>query len=163
MQIWKRDLRDILLRRMITHLASLTSSELLGPGGRSPLVLNARLLESLLDGTRAGTAGELGEGVRGEDEVAVGELLAGDASSGAVNEGAVVVDDLGNDGKLAGRGTVVDEDDTADLDKALESGRLLLRLGLLAFLRFANTTEGGLVVAGHGSARSLGSKRSSRS
>lgn len=115
-------------RTTSTHLASLTGSELLGPGGRSPLVLNTRLLESLLDGTGTGGAGKLGEGVGGEDEVAVGELLAGDASSGAVNEGAVVVDDLGDDGELAGRGTVVDEDDTADLDKALESGRLLLRL-----------------------------------
>lgn len=84
--------------------------------------------------------------------MAVGELLAGDTSRGAVNEGAVVVNDLGNDGELAGRGTVVDEDDTADLDKALESGGLLLRLRMLAPLPRNNR---GLVGTEHGSSRSL--------
>lgn len=61
--------------------------------------------------------------------MAVGEGLAGDRGGGAVNEGTVVVDDLDNDGELAGRGAVVDENDTADLDEALEGGRLRLRMG----------------------------------
>jgi hypothetical protein len=34
----------------------------------------------------------------------------------------VVVNDLGNDRELAGRGAVVDENDAADLDEALEGG-----------------------------------------
>ena len=41
------------------------------------------------------------------------------------NTNPVVVNDLGNDGELAGRGAVVDENDTADLDETLEHGGLL--------------------------------------
>lgn len=36
----------------------------------------------------------------------------------------VVINDLGDDGELAGRRTVVDENDAADLDVALESSIL---------------------------------------
>lgn len=97
----------------MTHLADLASSELLAPARSGPLVGDAGLLERLLDGTGASSAGELGDGVRGKDEVAVGEGLAGD--TGAVDERTVVVNDLGNDRKLAGRGAVVDKDNTANL------------------------------------------------
>lgn len=109
----------------MTHLANLAGGELLGPGRSLPLLRDTRLLESLLDGTRTGGAGELGEGVGGEDEVAVGEGLAGDRGGGALNESAVVVDDLDDHGELAGRGAVVDKNDTADLDETLEGGGLL--------------------------------------
>ena len=41
-----------------------------------------------------------------------------------------MVDDLGNDGELAGRRSFVDQDDTSDLDETLEGrGGLSLRDG----------------------------------
>ena len=39
----------------------------------------------------------------------------------------VVVNDLGDDGELASRGTFVDKNDTADLDEAFEGGWLVLQ------------------------------------
>ena len=48
----------------------------------------------------------------------------------------VVVDDLGDDGELAGGRALVDEDDSADLDESLEGGwLLLLRVSVLLMLR----------------------------
>lgn len=48
----------------------------------------------------------------------------------------VVVDDLGDDGELAGGRALVDEDDSADLDESLEGGwLLLLRVSVLLVLR----------------------------
>jgi hypothetical protein len=36
-----------------------------------------------------------------------------------------VVNDFGNDGELSGERSIVDEDDSADFDESLESGRSL--------------------------------------
>jgi len=49
------------------------------------------------------------------------ERLAGNRGIGSVDQDPLVVDDLDNDGNLALGGTVVDEDDTADLDEAVET------------------------------------------
>ena len=59
---------------------------LLGPGGLLPLLYNSLSIELLLDDTRAGSAGELGETERGKGEVLVGERLAGDTCCRAVDD-----------------------------------------------------------------------------
>jgi hypothetical protein len=43
-----------------------------------------------------------------------------DTSGGSVDEGTAVVNNVDNDSELAGISTVVDKDDTADFDLALE-------------------------------------------
>jgi hypothetical protein len=58
----------------------------LGPRRLVPLGDNLGSVEHLLDGRSTRGAGELLEDVRGEDEAAVGEGLAGDTSRGTINE-----------------------------------------------------------------------------
>ena len=64
----------------------LGSLALLSPRGLLPLGNNLGRVEDLLDGRSTRGAGELLEDVRGEDEAAVGEGLAGDTSRGTVDE-----------------------------------------------------------------------------
>lgn len=60
--------------------------ELLGPSTLLPLLHDTGLLHGLLDRSCTSASGQLGECVGCEDEVAVGEGLAGDGSGGAVDE-----------------------------------------------------------------------------
>lgn len=69
-----------------THLSDLPGGELLGPSAGLPLLQNTGLLERLLDSAGSGTTGELGDGVRGEDEVSVSELLTGDRGGRSVDQ-----------------------------------------------------------------------------
>lgn len=69
-----------------TYLAGSPGGELLGPRARLPLLLNTSLLECLLDGSGSGASGQRGDGVRGEDEVSVGDLLTGDRGGRAVDQ-----------------------------------------------------------------------------
>lgn len=52
-------------------------------------------------------------------------LSASSLASPSLETHSVVVNDLGNDGELSGERSVVDEDDSADLDESLEGGRSL--------------------------------------
>lgn len=137
-------------------LPGIPSGELLGPRRRLPLVSDLRLFERLPDGSSTGSTGKGGDGVRGEDEVTVSDGLTGNRRVGSVDQSLqnemisvryacldgqdlskgsrwthpVVVDDLGDDGELAGRRSFVDQDDTSDLDETLEGrGGLSLRNG----------------------------------
>lgn len=124
-----------------THLPDLPGSQLLSPSALLPLLRNTSLLNSLLEGTGTDTSGKRRNGVRSEDKVSVGESLTGNGGGGAVNESLkemsvvshfrgehlaypVVVDDLNDHGELASRRALVNEDNSANLDKTLE-GRLL--------------------------------------
>lgn len=69
-----------------THLPDLPGSQLLGPSALLPLLQNTGLLNGLLEGTGADSAGKRGDGVGSKDEVSVRKLLAGDRCGGAVNE-----------------------------------------------------------------------------
>jgi len=55
-----------------------------------------------------------------EEEMLVGEGLAGDTGRRTVNDCPVVVDDLRNDGDFSREWAVVKEDNSADLNEALE-------------------------------------------
>lgn len=105
-------------------LPDLPGSQLLSPSALLPLLRNTSLLNSLLEGTGTDTSGKRRNGVRSEDKVSVGESLTGNGGGGAVNESPVVVDDLNDHGELASRRALVNEDNSANLDKTLE-GRLL--------------------------------------
>lgn len=100
----------------------LGSLALLSPRGLLPLGDNLGSVEDLLDGRSTCGTGQLLENVRGEDESSVSEGLAGDTSRGTVDESTVVVNDLDDGSELAGRRSVVNENDATDLDVALESG-----------------------------------------
>lgn len=106
-------------------LPLLPGGELLGPRRRLPLVSDLALLECALDGAGTGRSRQRRDRVRGQDQVTVRESLTRNARRWAIDQCPVVVNDLGNDGELASRRTVVDEDNAADLDEALEGGRSL--------------------------------------
>ena len=100
----------------------LLGGKLLGPAGRLPLGLDLGVGPGLLDGLGAGVAGDL-DGEVGEGDAAVGDDLAADAGDvfGSVDEALVLVDDVDDGGKLAGLGSVVDEDNASNLDVSGEA------------------------------------------
>jgi hypothetical protein len=100
----------------------LDGSPLLCPGRLVPLLYDLLLLHELFHDAGTGSAWEVGEAERGQGEVLVGEGLAWHAGSGTVNNGAVVVDDFGNNSDLASRRTRFEEDNPTNLDETGESG-----------------------------------------
>ncbi len=92
----------------VVHLgASLLDGELLGPAALVPLALKVALSHSRLQGLLAGTTHDVALEV-GEGQPADGHLLTLDAGVGAVDQDAVVVDDVNDDDGLVGLGTIGD-------------------------------------------------------
>lgn len=98
--------------------AELAGGDLLSPGRLGPLVGNTGLLPELGDNTSAGTTGQLGNDDGSEGDVSKSDGLAGDTGLRAVNEDALVVNNLDDSGKLASLGTVVDDNNTANFNKS---------------------------------------------
>lgn len=130
--------------------SELLGGDLLGVGGLGPLGLDAGLLPELGNGAGAGAAGKGGDGKAGEGDVGESERLAGDGSVGGIEQDlnlesahcrvfrrevfrdfadfrgcthALVINDLDDNGQLASRRAVVQEDDAANLDEANKSVR----------------------------------------
>lgn len=115
----------------------LERSALLGPGALVELLLDLVLLPLLRNVTDTGGAGQLGDDDRSEGELGEGNFLTGDGGllGGTINKDlclsaaaflrcslcraayALVVDDLDNGGQTTLVDTLVEEDDTADLDQ----------------------------------------------
>lgn len=70
-------------------LSLLPGGELLGPRRSRPLGGDLGLLKGLPDDTGTGGSGEGSDGVRGEDDVTVGDGLTRDRGVGSVNESLV--------------------------------------------------------------------------
>lgn len=70
----------------MTHLPDLPRRELLCPSTLLPFLHDPGLLHRLLDRSGASAPRQLGKCVRGQDEMTVGEGLAGDGSGGAVDQ-----------------------------------------------------------------------------
>jgi hypothetical protein len=115
----------------------LERSALLGPGALVELLLDLVLLPLLRNVADTGGAGQLGDDDGGEGELGEGDFLTGDGGllGGTINKDlclsaadflrcllrraayALVVDDLDDGSQTALVNTLVEEDDTADLDQ----------------------------------------------
>ena len=105
--------------------------KVLGPGGSLPLGNDVVGLQALLKSLRLGRVGH-GDLEVGQREALEVDGLAGNSGGGSVNQSPVVVNDVDNDGGLAGIGTVVDEGHAANLDEAgeerLQKKRFFLKI-----------------------------------
>jgi len=119
--------------------ASTLSSELLGPRGLGEsldegFTVELLAFEDLAEGGRADSAGDL-DSEGGEGEGLEVELLTVDTSvvNGTIDEGAVLVDDVNDGGELTSEFTVVDEDNTTDVNELVAVVAILSEelLGLL--------------------------------
>lgn len=115
----------------------LERSALLGPSALVELLLDLVLLPLLRDVADTGGTGQLGDNDGGEGELGEGDFLTGDGGllGGTIDKDlcwsatafllysdrgtsyALVVNDLDNGGETALVDTLVEEDDTADLDQ----------------------------------------------
>jgi len=103
----------------------LHSFALLCPRRILPLGDGTLLLKVLLEDTSPYGAGELGDLQGSEGQVAIGEGMAGNAGSGAIDNCPVVVNHFRNDGDLAIVGAGLEEDNSSDLDETREIRVLL--------------------------------------
>lgn len=85
---------DVEAVKVRQRTASLDGSALLGPARGGPLLGDTSLVEELLDGGRASTAGKTGHSELGEREVLEGEHLAGDTGGGGVDDGLVMSEEV---------------------------------------------------------------------
>lgn len=99
----------------------LSGGEPLGPGRGIPLGLDTALLPELGDGGRAGRSRQTWDDVWGEGEVGVRLDVSGDSGRWSIDERSVVVDNLSDESELPSVRSDVQVDDSADLDKSLES------------------------------------------
>ena len=77
---------DLEAAKVVELPPRLDGSALLCEGRLVPLLDDVLCLELLLEGTRAGGTGKLGQAGGGEGEVAVGERLTGDTSCGTIDD-----------------------------------------------------------------------------
>ena len=97
------------------RLALLSVDELLGPGSLTELGKDISLLNSSVDSGGTGTRGNVDLQV-GQVDILEVDDLSGDTVEGTVYDSLVLIDDFGDDDKLAVVLAVVDGADSADLD-----------------------------------------------
>jgi hypothetical protein len=101
-------------------LSLCTVGELLSPCGLVPGSDGLVLFEELLDSGGTSSTGQVLDNQGSQSQATESMCLTLDTSCRSVNKGTAVVNNVDNDSELASVFTIVDEDDTADFDKALE-------------------------------------------
>ena len=97
-------LETIKVSQVSTNLALL---ELLGPGGLGPLLNGLVLLQSLLERGLTDGTGKILEDKRSQNHTTEGESLTSDTGGRTIDESAVMINNIDDDGQLAGIGTVL--------------------------------------------------------
>jgi hypothetical protein len=92
----------------------------LGPCGLVPGGKSFVLFKVLLDGGGTSSTGQALDNQRSQGQAAESMCLTLDTSCRSVNKSTAVVNNVDNNSELASIFTIVDEDDTADFDLALE-------------------------------------------
>jgi hypothetical protein len=111
------ELESVKVGKTSTGLAGL---QLLGPVGLVPGVDSIVLLKALDKSSLASSTGKTLEDERSQSKTSERVGLTSDTSGGTVNQSTAVINNVDNDSELTAVLTVVDKDETADLNLTLE-------------------------------------------
>lgn len=111
------ELESVKVAKTSTGLAGL---QLLGPAGLVPGIESIVLLKVLGNSSLASGTGKTLDDERSQSKASESVSLTSDTGSRAVNQSTAVINNVDNDSELTAVLTVVDKDETADLNLTLE-------------------------------------------